>query len=349
MPASSPTDLQPSTAFLERFRARVGESGILRFDAFVDLALYDAQVGYYRQNRTRVGYAPGTDFYTASTSGPLFGELVCAACTSLLTGRNLSAVTFVEMGAEPSGGILTGVAHPFKATRTLRMGDPISLEGECVVFSNELFDAQPFRRWVRRHQAWREIGVIVETENNLTSLKEVLLPHSETIEPLEGNIVLPDTAPEGYQLDLPLAATALLKTIVGHAWSGLFLAFDYGKNWPQLAHEQPAGTARAYFQHQQSNDLLSRPGHQDLTCHVVWDWLLNTLNMHEFFKTQVESQEAFFVHHAGNFIGQVMAEEATRVSQRKLGLLQLLHPAHLGQKFQVLHGLRGPLGTANGR
>ena len=35
-----------------------------------------------------------------------------------------------------------------------------------------------------------------------------------------------------------------------------------------------------------------------------------------------------------------MAAEATRVSPRKLALLQLLHPSHLGQKFQVLHARR---------
>lgn len=56
---------------------------------------------------------------------------------------------------------------------------------------------------------------------------------------------------------------------------------------------------------------------------------------------QVESQEAFFVHHAADAIAATMAAEATRLSQRKLALLQLLHPTHLGQKFQVLHARRG--------
>ena len=80
-PEPLPPSTLPSPAFLERFHARAAaaQDGVVRFDAFVDLALYDPVVGYYRQNRPRVGYAPGTDFYTASTSGPLFGELVSAA------------------------------------------------------------------------------------------------------------------------------------------------------------------------------------------------------------------------------------------------------------------------------
>ena len=51
-------------------------------------------------------------------------------------------------------------------------------------------------------------------------------------------------------------------------------------------------------------------------------------------------QETFFVRHAGAFIAALTAAEATRLSQRKLALMQLLHPAHLGQKFQALHAVR---------
>ena len=44
--------------------------------------------------------------------------------------------------------------------------------------------------------------------------------------------------------------------------------------------------------------------------------------------------------HAADFIAATTTAEAARLSQRKLALLQLLHPAHLGHKFQVLHALR---------
>jgi SAM-dependent MidA family methyltransferase len=344
MPSELPTHSSPpSAAFLERFHARAAgaQDGIVRFDAFVDLALYDPVVGYYRQNRARVGYGDGTDFYTASTSGPLFGELVSAACETLLAGEDPAAYTFVEIGTESPDGILAQVTTRFGAKKTIAVGDPIELSGRCVVFSNELFDAQPFRRWVRRGNHWREIGVIAEpTSDSGQQLREALLPLSETVVPIEHDIHLPDTAPDGYVLDLPIATTALLTSIAKQSWEGLFIAFDYGKSWAQLSSETPGGTARAYFRHEQHNDLLARPGQQDLTCHVVWDWLADGLKKHCFQSVQVESQESFFVHHAGNFIGQTMAVEATRMSARKLSLMQLLHPANLGQKFQVLHGVR---------
>ena len=84
---------------------------------------------------------------------------------------------------------------------------------------------------------------------------------------------LPSTAPEGYRIDMPLAAADLAERIAALPWSGLFLAFDYGKSWRELAGDTPAGTVRAYSRHRQSNALLAQPGEQDLTCHVCWDWI----------------------------------------------------------------------------
>lgn len=302
----------------------------MTFAEFMELALFHPTLGYYQQDRARVGYAPGTDFYTASSSGPVFGEMISAACATLLGGEAIAReYTFVEIGAEPDGGVLNGVAHPFASARTVRLGEPLAISGRCVVFSNELFDAQPLRRFIRRGAAWRELGV---------TLRDGVLAEVELGEVSES--WLPADAGEGYVFDAPRAAADLASRITAQPWHGLFVAFDYGKSLVELATATPAGTARAYFQHTQSNDLLARPGEQDLTGHVCWDWLADSLTRAGFTRTAVDSQEAFFIRHAGAFLAQAMAAEATRVSQRKLALLQLLHPSHLGQKFQVLHGWR---------
>ena len=319
----------------------------MAFARFMRLALYDPHLGYYRQPRRRVGRAPGTDFFTASSS-PLFGELVAAACTSLLAAHHAhpSDFTFVEIGAEAGTGILANTPHPFGATKTFRLGDPLELKGRCVVFSNELFDAQPFHRFVFRRGAWHELGVALRDD----ALVEIELAETTPAPPaLSGVEGLPVTAPEGpapspvegYCIDAPLEAAALAGQIAAQPWSGLFLAFDYGKTWTELAEAAPAGTARAYFRHAQSNDLLARPGEQDLTCHVCWDWLADALARQGFVTPLVESQESFFVHHAADFLASATAAEAGRFSEKKLGLLQLLHPSHLGQKFQALWAWRG--------
>lgn len=321
-----------TSSFIAAFRARAGAAGRLSFAEFMDLALYHPEVGYYRSGRQRVGYGRGTDFYTASTSAPVFGELIAAACVTLLGGDAAAGeATFVEIGAEPERAVLDGVRHPFAAVRVLRVGEEIELRGRCAVFSNELFDAQPFRRFVFRGAAWRELGVTMEDGLPV----ETELPESGDM-PRE----LPATAPEGYVIDAPLAAAKLAERMARQRWSGLFVACDYGKTWRELVEATPAGTARAYHRHAQSNDLLARPGEQDLTCHVCWDWLEGALRDNGFAAPAVESQEAFFVRHASGFIAATAAEEAARFSARKQALMQLLHPAHLGQKFQVLHARR---------
>ncbi|HWL15330.1 MAG TPA: SAM-dependent methyltransferase [Opitutus sp.] len=321
---------RPSPEFLAAFRAAAGESGVMPFDRFMDLALYHPQLGYYRRSRGRVGYAPGTDFFTASTSGPIFGELVAAACTSLLAPAAVGDFTFVEIGAEPGGHVLQGVAHPFRDVRTLRLGDPLQLDGRCIVFSNELFDAQPFRRFVYRSGAWRELGVRVEADALLEAELDLADPPAS----------LPVSHVEGYAIDYPAEAVSLLDRLAAEPWTGLFVACDYGKTWSELIEHCPHGTARAYANHVQSNDLLARPGEQDLTCHICWDWLSAALARAGFSAPIVESQESFFIRRAEAFISAAIAADARGFSPRKLSLLQLLHPTHLGQKFQVLHARR---------
>jgi SAM-dependent MidA family methyltransferase len=345
-------------SFLAVFRAHADAMGAMPFDRFMELALYDPAVGYYRREQSRVGYEVGTDFFTASTSGPVFGELVAAASVSLVQAHSGAPgdFVFVEIGAEPAGGVLAGVSHPFGAARTVRLGEPLELSGRCVVFSNELFDAQPCRRFVRRAGEWRELGV-AERDGRLV---EIELPHisaqthrrdaratwhGRPAHVAKDSSDQPDTwlpaqAPEGYHFDAPRAAAELAAQIAAPPWQGLFLAFDYGKSWAALAEETPGGTARAYHRHTQSNDLLARPGEQDLTCHVCWDWLREALTPGGFVAPQLESQEAFFVRHAAEYLAAVTAAEGARFSPKKLSLLQLLHPAHLGQKFQALHAWR---------
>src|ERR1041385_1574399 len=117
MGSSTQSNDAASPAFVAAFRARAGERGVVSFADFMDLALYDAKVGYYRRGRARVGYAAGTDFFTATTSGAIFGELIAAAAVNLLGERPASEHTLVEIGAEQEGGVLAGVTHPFAGTR----------------------------------------------------------------------------------------------------------------------------------------------------------------------------------------------------------------------------------------
>jgi SAM-dependent MidA family methyltransferase len=306
-------------------------TGFVRFDQFMAIALYHPTEGYYRQNRERVGRSPSTDFFTASSLGPVFGELVAACCVSLLRGQDPAAFTFWEYGAETGRSVLDRVDHPFDDVKLVGIGDNLPLTGRAVVFSNELFDAQPYRRFRRAENGWEELGAIVTTDGIEPEVRALSVAPSE----------LPDHTPAGYHIDLPTEARALGATIAAQPWNGLFVAFDYGKSWAELTTATPQGTARAYHRHRQRTELWEAMGEQDLTCHICWDHLADALAAKGFSVDPVRSQESFLVNQAASTLAAIMSAEATRLSDRKSGLMQLLHPSALGQKFQVLSAWRG--------
>lgn len=322
--------------FLAAFAAETAAAGgPLSFARFMELALYHPTLGYYATARRRVGLDPQADFYTASSAGPIFGMLVATAAAQLLraAGRDPAKHVWVEIGAEPGASVLDGVEHPFADVREVRLGEITgpALQGACVLFSNELFDAQPCRRFIRYAGAWREVGVAALGHR----LVETLLPG-----PAAAAAPLPAEATEGYRLDWPEAAESLAATLAALPWTGLFLACDYGKSWEEIVHHTPGGSLRAYRRHRQHTDLLDAPGEQDLTAHICWDRIAATLATAGFTPSAPVSQEAFFLRHSREPIERIVSRASRGPDPDRARLHQLLHPALQGQKFQVLAAWR---------
>lgn len=332
-------DHPDSRKLLLKMRKAGAPKGTLNFQEFTRLALYDPDFGYYRKNRTRVGRTKEADFYTSQSLGPVFGALVTNAIRHLLKENSGSSVlknwTLVEIGYESDADWWNAGECPFGKVVRIGPGDPINFSGNQVVFSNELFDAQPFHRIAFLNGRWRELGVDVSANQP----REILLPQlSPEVRTLQNQ--LPLTAEEGYLLDLPLRSRALLKELTDQNWSGLFIALDYGKSWESLANDLPRGTARAYYQHKQSPHLLNQPGMQDLTCHICWDWLKTGLESAGFENIALDSQEAFFVKYAIECIRKIVTTNVGNFDPARQSLMHLIHPATMGQQFQVLSGYR---------
>lgn len=333
---------KPTPAMLRALREAADPEDRLDYPTFVSTALYAPEVGYYASQRERVGRSSETDFYTARSLGPVFGRLVAAACENLLGPESARSATFVEIGAEPGSSTLDGVEHPFADVRVLRLGDPLTVSGNVVVFSNEWLDAQPFRRFRRdADHGWVERGVFIGPQG---ALREIDLPEdSSTATPP----ALPEQAPPGYLLDLPTGAADALSALVSQPWSGLFLTLDYGLPLRAFVEERPEGVARAYRRHRLSSDLLASPGEQDLTCHVCWNLLEEALRQHDFSEVKVERQETFFLHHAAKVCEAIVTQDAGgALSPERQSLLELLHPGNMGAKFQALSGLRKKAGRS---
>ncbi len=324
---------------LAALRARADGSGAMPYRDFVDTALFHPELGYYRRDAKRVGRERGTDFYTSSAvGGGVFAALVRSAAAKLLGGPDaLKEHTLVEIGAEPGDSIFENERAHFAGLKTIRVGETLEIPEKAVVFANELFDARPFRRLHFRAGAWRELGVQVLDTGFLTGTEMLeLSPEAAAI--VSG---LPAPGHEGYVLDVSPDADRLMDEILSGGWRGAAIFPDYGKTLPELLANNPQGTARAYFRHTQSNDLLSRPGEQDLTYHVVWDALEARMAAAGFAGVALARQEAFFMKHAAAELELLFARAAATRDMVLMGRVrELIHPAHFGSKFQVLSGFR---------
>jgi SAM-dependent MidA family methyltransferase len=320
---------------LNLIRARCVE-GPISFRDYTEIALYDDEYGYYRRDKARVGRSADRDFYTAESLGPVFAHLVATAAEDFLGRDTAAQSTFIEIAAEPGRALLDCLeTHPFDSTKVIRLGDPLEASGPVVLFANEWLDALPFHRLVFKGGQWRERGLAL-AEGKLVG---VLL--DELTGPVRDVATrLPHEIEEGYQIDLPLEAERALADLIARDWTGLLLLFDYGKTWEAMINDCPNGTARTYYRHRQGNDLLEFPGEQDITCDICWTPLLDMLNRSGFTRTHLESQESFLVKRAARAAEAIITGSAGEFSDDRQSLMELIHPANMGQRFQVLWGLR---------
>lgn len=316
-------------------------SGWVDYAVFSKAALFLPDVGYYAQaRRQRVGKNAASDFYTASTLGAgVFAKLLLAAFESLLGSEFCRSATVVEIACEPDAGLFSQHYSPFAKSLALPLGSPLKIPAQAVVFANEWLDAQPFHRFVRTENQWRELGLHLGPNGELT---EGILPASSAAaRHFIDNTLTPRLAetPVGSHFDISLEAERMLAEVCAQPWQGAFVTGDYGHTFEALLADFPEGTARAYRRHRVSGDLLSNMGDSDLTCDVCWDRLEKVLFSHGFPTPQTMRQEVFFMRHAQQVIADIV-EHADRLSPEKRALMELLHPGQLGARFQVMSGCR---------
>src|SRR5882672_958261 len=103
---------------IDDFRLQIAdlirERGPLTVAAFMDLALYDSELGYYARAAQRSGRAG--DFFTSVDVGPLFGELLETQLAEIFRIADCGLRTFdlVEAGAG-NGRLSADILHAAKA------------------------------------------------------------------------------------------------------------------------------------------------------------------------------------------------------------------------------------------
>ncbi|MGB2926811.1 MAG: SAM-dependent methyltransferase, partial [Limnothrix sp.] len=264
------------------------DQNAITFAQYMDLALYHPEQGYYNRKQTDIGKQG--DFFTASSLGVDFGELLAEQLLQMQTVLQLELFQIVEMGAG-KGHLAKDILHYITATYpekakqieyiiiekssilrqqqqkelanltsvNIRWCEWDDLKGESIsgcFLSNELLDAFPVHRVVVQAGKLREKFVTTDTKSS-TGLKEVIgeLSNSNLKTYFEKLGIELSNYPEGYSTEVNLQMLDWLNALQSKLKLGYILTVDYGYPAAKYFHPQRSdGTLQAYFQHRRHND-----------------------------------------------------------------------------------------------
>ena len=270
----------------------------LRFDEFVELALYSDQ-GFYRQFG-RAGRRG--DFITSSEIGPLFGLVIANYLDSVWNemGRPRQ-FDVIEVGAGPgtlaravfasSLGCRAAIRYfAVEKSEVQRKLHPSWVQSVAeysgdqlvgVVLANELLDNFPFRLMVF-DSCWKESWVIPMQTGFVEELRDISVVPSS----------LPKVAPHGARAPIQDAARDWVRSTVSSIRQGRLLVFDYARRSTARTSRLPwREWLRTYSNHGRGTNYLKDVGLQDITCDVMLDHVLDGID------AQFMSQASFLELH----------------------------------------------------
>ncbi|MEO8382867.1 MAG: SAM-dependent methyltransferase [Acidobacteriota bacterium] len=262
------------------------KSGDLPFGEFVELVLYHPQLGYYARGQNPVGKE--ADYVTAPLLSPVFSFALGNLIQEFLRRHEGELCSIVDIGCG-DGSLICDLASRGEGQTTRfigvdralarvnrgssEKGRPVefvsSLEGVprggChLIVSNELYDAFPFSRLVRRGDRIHEL--YVTERGGALDWSEQRAPEAYEDYFAERGVALD----EGQFADVSLAWETFHEEVLRLVKRGLIVTIDYGFPAEKLFHPRARrfGTAAAYAGQRVSRDLLASPGQQDLTAHI---------------------------------------------------------------------------------
>ena len=339
---------------VDLIREEIRRRGPMRFDRFMELALYHPEHGYYGSGRCRIGRRG--DYFTNVSVGPLFGKVLAAQFAEMwnLLGRP-EDFTIVEQGAhsgefardvletlrkrEPDffSRLRYSIVEPLpvleaQQTELLRdfservvwwksLDEVPKFSG--VHFSNELLDSMPVRLIARDGHEWREKFVVQGEE----SFQFVTQPIGE--QQLQARLVNLLSEDGGtYETEINLAVLDWVENVASKLQRGFILAVDYGFPHREFfAAERRLGTLQGYAGHLPVSSPLLQVGHADIASHVEWSSVAEQAEQCGLKMVGFTDQHHFM---AGMLTVMEPAEDERR------SLQTLMHPEFLGTRFQYL-------------
>ncbi|MFT4175049.1 MAG: SAM-dependent methyltransferase [Luteolibacter sp.] len=258
------------------------------FEHFMRRALHDPKHGYYARNISNIGSRG--DFTTAPLLSGMPTKAIAAWASRELKKHDCSHL--IEIG--PGTGALAKsvwrnlpffqrlktrlhlveTSLPLAAHQRSLLGtQPLwhtdlsqalkQCGGKAVIYSNELVDAFPVRRFRFTEEGWQELAL---EKSDHGKLVEKLIPVAR----LPESSIFRQNHPPGQWVEVHESYHLWLKQWLPHWKDGSLLTIDYGATAENLYHRRPYGSVRAYLlQHRlEGPAIYDNIGRQDLTADV---------------------------------------------------------------------------------
>ena len=265
------------------------------FEDFMRRALHDPVTGYYAQTIRNIGRRG--DFTTAPMISALPAQAIAGWAARAM--RETGCRDLIEIG--PGEGRLAAAVmaalpwhtrwktrlHLVETSRPLVELQQKSLQqkatwhlspaaalnacrGKAVIFSNELVDAFPVRRFEKTPDGWRELAVTFDSDGRAHES----LTHATTLPISSG---FSNSHLNGQRIEVHESYRKWLQDWLPEWKSGRMLTIDYGSTAENVYHRRPRGTVRGYLMHQlvEGFEIYQNIGRQDLTADVNFTDLID--------------------------------------------------------------------------
>ncbi|WCN38972.1 class I SAM-dependent methyltransferase [Aneurinibacillus uraniidurans] len=357
-------------------------TGSISFRMFMETALYDPHVGYYCQEKTKVG--KGGDFYTSVSVGSVYGETLAHVIADMLHNLPVDRMcSIVEMGGG-SGSLGAAVLGALKAkgvfhNRRIRYvmievspyhrnlqqealsafseevevcwydtiaGAKEAIPELCgILLSNELPDAFPVHLVEWRNNEWQEVHVALEVDGRFV---ERLLPlvDKDVIAYIQRERI---PALNGYRTEVNVEAISWMKEAASWLTCGYMLTVDYGYRREQLyTPSRRMGTLLCYREHTVADNPYEHPGEADITSHVNFSALMDTGEEAGLTMLSFSSQRDFLM--AAGILTLLQEHSGgdpfrNPAAKRNRAIMQLIAENGMGHAFCVLvqgKGVKAP-------
>jgi len=364
----------------EKIADEIRRLGPIPFSRYMEMCLYDPQLGYYSRNDEQFGKAG--DFYTSSDVHAVFGRLLSRQfeemwraldspsrfnILELGPGRGLFAQDVLDWSQKKFPNFFDAIDYvlvessPALRTRldqTLRdhvhagkaeiVGElPAALGNPTIVFANEFFDALPVK--VLSSSGELEIDLSGGDVDGDRLVEKSATPCPEALHFLDRYSVHPQP---GERVEVALAAQQYMENIAARLKHGFVVAIDYGYTREEQLAGRHLGTVTGYRKHGTNTSVYDAPGEQDITAHVNFTALQAAAGKHGMNMLGLVTQAQFLMGIGEENQFADAFEECRLPQERAKVALQLKHlvsPAGMGESFHVLIMSKGlEKGSATG-